>query len=542
MTAITSPSRKGAPAIGADDIRLGIRFVRRLPQFLRMPLTGDQARATIQRRLADRAKDFLSLAREFVYPNQQSPYRKLLDCAGCEYGDLVHLVQSEGLEESLQALFRQGVFLSVDEFKGHRPIVRGSVTIEVDQDQLRNPRSEFHFPARTGGSSGTARPIFMDLSYIRDRAADTLMTVEARGGRGWVHAIWGVPGGSAMIRILESAAMGIPMQRWFSQVDAGAPGLHPRYLWSARAMRVGGMIAGVRLPLPEHTPPGNPEVILRWIRDTLAEGRTPHLHTFSSAAVRLCQFADESGIDLHGVHFQTASELLTNARRKVIESSGATAYPAYASMETGPIGCGCLQREQADDLHVITDLHAVIQPGGDGDCHGLPAEALLVTSLRPTATMILLNVSMGDHARMVRRACGCILQDLGWGTHIHTVRSFEKLTAGGMTFLDFDVVRVLEELLPGRFGGTAGDYQLVEEETEKGQPRLLLLVDPRLGQVDTAGIAHEFLRAVRTGSPAQEVMGRLWQEADLLRVVRSAPVATAAGKVLPIRRELGSHL
>jgi hypothetical protein len=151
---MTSSSHKGAPAIGADDIRLGIRFVRRLPQFLRKPLTADQARATIQRRLADRAMDFLSMAREFVYPNQQSPYRKLLECAGCEYGDLVHLVQSEGLEASLRALFRQGVFVSVDEFKGHRPIIRGRVTIEVDQNQLRNPRSEFHFPARTGGAAG----------------------------------------------------------------------------------------------------------------------------------------------------------------------------------------------------------------------------------------------------------------------------------------------------------------------------------------------------------------------------------------------------
>ena len=37
-----------------------------------------------------------------------------------------------------------------------------------------------------------------------------------------------------------------------------------------------------------------------------------------------------------------------------------------------------------------------------------------------------------------------------------------------MTMLDADAARVLEETLPGRFGGGAGDYQLVEDETPLG--------------------------------------------------------------------------
>lgn len=53
---------------------------------------------------------------------------------------------------------------------------------------------------------------------------------------------------------------------------------------------------------------------------------------------------------------------------------------------------------------------------------------------------------------------------LGWTLHLHGIRSVEKLTAAGMTFLDSDVIRVLEEVLPGRFGGGPTHYQLVEEE------------------------------------------------------------------------------
>jgi hypothetical protein len=76
--------------------------------------------------------------------------------------------------------------------------------------------------------------------------------------------------------------------------------------------------------------------------------------------------------------------------------------------------------------------------------------------------MVLLNLSLGDHARLERRACGCPLERLGWDTHLETIRSFEKLTAAGMNFLDVDVIRVLEEILPARFGGGPTDYQLQE--------------------------------------------------------------------------------
>jgi hypothetical protein len=46
-----------------------------------------------------------------------------------------------------------------------------------------------------------------------------------------------------------------------------------------------------------------------------------------------------------------------------------------------------------------------------------------------------------------------------------------------MTFLDTDVIRVLEEILPARFGGGPADYQLVEDERADGQPCLRLVGD-----------------------------------------------------------------
>jgi hypothetical protein len=122
-------------------------------------------------------------------------------------------------------------------------------------------------------------------------------------------------------------------------------------------------------------------------------------------------------------------------------------------MECGRIGEGCLAPEWSDDIHLYHDLHGLIQPGLEGEKTGLPPLALVISSLAPTAPLILLNVSMGDQATVVQRPCGCSLESLGWTTHLHTIRSFEKLTAGGMTFFDTDLVLVIEGALPKQFGG-----------------------------------------------------------------------------------------
>jgi hypothetical protein len=101
-----------------------------------------------------------------------------------------------------------------------------------------------------------------------------------------------------------------------------------------------------------------------------------------------------------------------------------------------------------------------------------------------------------------------------------------------MTFLDTDIIRVLEEVLPARFGGSVMDYQLAEDEGREGQPRLRLLVHPRVGAVDPEAVAVAFLTAVSNGQAAERLMGTLWQDARVLRVERRPPIETGGGKIL----------
>jgi phenylacetate-coenzyme A ligase PaaK-like adenylate-forming protein len=158
--------------------------------------------------------------------------------------------------------------------------------------------------------------------------------------------------------------------------------------------------------------------------------------------------------------------------------------------------------------------------------------ALLISSLRDTTSLIFINVSMGDSAVISQRSCGCTVEQIGWTTHLHTIRSFEKLTAAGVTFLDVDVARVLDEVLPARFGGGPGDYQLVEREGRDGQPALQLMVHPRVGSFDERGVADEFLRAMGQGSGGERLAAELWRETGILSVRSEPPLRTSGGKVL----------
>jgi len=515
-----------------SDAVSGARVLWQLPGYLRRGLDPDEARAILARRLERRGEDFLALVARAVYARPSSPYRTLLRLAGCEQGDLERLVRQDGVEEALRRLLRHGVYLTVEEFKGRRPVVRGGVTLDVHPGSFRNPCAAGHAPLRTGGSRGSGTPVPLDLEFVHDRAVDASVVFEACGGLRWRRAVWGVPGGSATIHALEFAILDGGLARWFSTVSEDAPGLHPRYRWSARALRWGSKLAGRPVPMPQHVPFDDPLPVARWMASVLRVGAVPHLHTFASAAAQLCQAALETGLNLAGARFTMGSEPITAARLAVVHRAGADALPYYASIDCGPIGYGCRAPSAPDDLHLLHDFQAVIQPGDDGPGIGLPGDALLISTLRAAAPFLLFNVSLGDRAVIDRRSCGCPLERVAWGTHIREVRSFEKLTAGGMTFLDLDLVRILEEALPGRFGGGPTDYQLVEEESENGRPGLRLLVHPRVGPLDPQAVIDAFLEGIGRGSGANRVMALAWRDAHFVRVERRPPIRTAVGKIL----------
>lgn len=516
--------------ITLNDIRVGSSFFWNLPFFLRNRIELEEARAAIRQRLENRGRDFLSMLKGAAYENQQSPYKRLLDLAGCEYGDLKNLVLKDGIEEALSILLHRGVYLTLDEFKGRQPVVRGNTTFTVEPSQLCSPHAARHFVARSGGSRGTNTPLAMDLACVRDHGMNLKLSLNARDASNWLHAHWGVPGGAAMRVLIRFRKVGAFPVRWFSQLSPKVFGVHSRYVWGARLMRWASLLAGVPLPSPEYVPLDNAVAIVLWMKEALNEGRTPHLDTYPSAAVRLCLLAVSAGIDLSGVKLSVSGEPLTAARMAAIRRAGADVVSYYSHMEAGGrIGEGCSFRAEPDDVHLFHDLYALVQPKDESRRNHA---TLFLSSLRPTSPFLLLNVSLGDRGILTERQCGCPLEAAGWKSHLHTIRSDQKITAGGITFLDTDFISLLEEVLPSCFGGAATHYQLVEDEDSEGRSTLRLLIHPTIGPLNLDDVTERFLDEVGKIHGSSRIIELLWRQTKMLRVERKPPLATSSGKIL----------
>jgi len=517
---------------GWRDLVVGARFLRDLPGHLRRPpLTVGEARAEVSRRLARRSDDLLRLVAAEVAARPRGLSASLLAHAGCEAGDLERSVRADGVEGALAGLLRSGVYLTGDEFKGRVAVRRGSATFEGGPDAIRNPRARFHVALRSSGSRGAGTPVLLDLAFVCDQAATTLAAYSAWGVDRASLATWEVPGGGALFRLLEFARMAQRPERWFSHLSLAEPSLHPRYRRSARALVWGSWLSGVALPAPVHAPYDDPAPIVDWFAETIRRGGTPLLFGFPSSAVRIAETALARSIDLAGGWVVVSGEPSTATRLATIRSAGLAPIVRYGSIETGALGYLCRRATRPDELHRLDDLHGFVHVETDS-VEGLPRGAILVTSLRPSAPFLFLNTSMGDRAERASGACGCALEQLGWRERIHTVRSFEKLTGAGMTFRDADLIELLERELPQRFGGGPSDWQLVEDESPSGAPRIRLLVDSGAGEFDADEARAAFLAGLAAASPAAQTMSLVWRDAGLPEIERRPPLRARTGKVL----------
>ena len=136
----------------------------------------------------------------------------------------------------------------------------------------------------------------------------------------------------------------------------------------------------------------------------------------------------------------------------------------------------------------------------------------------PYSSSTCLSVT-GRRSRVSR--CGC--PGYGLTRHLRDVRSFEKLTSAGMTFLDVDVIRILDETLPARFGGCPANTSSSRRSGRDGRPRVRLLVHPGVGPVNPAIVREAFLVALGSASKANRSMAGTWREAGLVEVERRPP-------------------
>ena len=505
------------------------RFALGLRRFCQEPLTVEAAREAVLHRMATRDQALLALLARAVYTNPRSPYRALMRAAGCAMGDVQNLVAREGVEGALQQLRRAGVYVRFEEFKGLEPAVRGGQAFQFRPSDFDNPVVRASIPSASGGTRGRPTRIHIDLDEIGTIAANWTLWFEAHGWdrRPIVFATPEYPG--IVSRQLLCAKRGTPYTRWFVTGRGGSPayrGVSGAVHWLAG--RATGVSRPQRVPLAEAGRIG--EELARMTE----KGPPPCVVSSPSTATRVCLAMHERGLRLPGVAFLLGGEPFTEARKQAIESVGAVGVPNFGTSEAGAVGAQCPHPTVVDDVHLYLDgVAAVADPRPLAD--GRTVDALLFTSLRSTARKVLLNTDIGDYGRLESRRCDCSFDALGYHTRLSRIRSLQKLTGEGMTILGSDLYPVLEVVLPRRFGGAIGDYQLVERHDEHGLPRYQLLVSPRVGEVDERALIRLLLDELRTIRPPYRFMLDQWSQTDALEVRREPPIVSDRGKVPPFR-------
>ncbi|GAB4240802.1 MAG: hypothetical protein Kow00109_15990 [Acidobacteriota bacterium] len=517
-----------------DQLRLMVDFTLGLRRFLGSRLERPACRELVLKRKADRCRNFLTLLRRAVFANPRSPYRRLLDSAGVTFQDVEAQVVSRGLEAALDELLRNGIFLTIDEFKGRVPVRRGSLEFGIRPGELDNPMSAGHFESRTGGSRGRRTRLVIDLELLTHEAAELAIFLDEFQLWGVPAAMWREPppGIVGVKNWLRYAKLGERFERWFALRRESWMPKDLRFMAFATYSGILGRLLGNPLPSREYLGFEEASRVAAWLAGKKAKGEPALLDTNPSTGIRVCLAARDAGWDIAGSFFRFSAEPYTPAKAQIVEAAGCRAASFYSASEIGFIGMPCGCPRDPDEVHLMTDKVAVIRREKTVGPGVKRVDSLLFTSLLACCPKVLLNVELGDYATGGERRCGCYLEELGFDTHLHEIRSFEKLTSHGANFLGADVLRLVEHVLPARFGGSPLDYQFVEQE-RGGVSEVKILVDPRLGDIDESRLLETVFEGL-AGVHAGETMTRSWRQGGTLRVERRTPIATRAMKLLPL--------
>lgn len=507
-------------------------FAGDLWRYLGREFSPEECRALLVAQLRDRERTFLELLERAVYARPSSPYRALLVHVGAEHGDVAALVRDLGIEDALGRLHERGVYLTLEEFTGHRTIVRpGGLELPTHHEDFDNPVLRRGYSGTSGGSRRTPRRTMVDFGHLVHQTAYQRLYLEAFELEGRPAVLWrpAPPAKSGFNNALRTLRIGSSVE-WFAQNRLGFRDVLPQDWIALRTALVATRLRGPAMPKPRHVPLDRAEVVARRLAELVAAGTPAILQAPGGSGVRVALAAAAEGLDLSGTVFRLGGEPLTRAKLDAIERVGAVGHCNYSMSELGRVALACASRDRLaiDDVHVLTGKVAMfLRPTADGI---VDVPALVITSLDPTTPKLMLNVESGDTGVLVERDCGCAVGAAGYRLHLHTIRSYDKLTSEGTNFFGGALMQLVEDVFPARFGGGPTDYQFVEDEHE-GLPRVRLFVSPRVGAVDEHELVEQALGGLGQGPGYRRMMAGIWRDGVTLSVERSEPFHTSAAKI-----------
>ena len=376
-----------------DEVRMFLRYAGGLREYLRFPLSLEESYRVVEEQYRRREQSFLLLLERSIFQNPRSPYLALLRRAGITRPDVAKLVQAVGLESTLERLYDAGVYVALDEFQGRKPIVRSGLELSVRPKDFDNPCLRKHFEGSTGGSRGVPRRLVIDLDLLAYDAACQYLFLEGFGLTNRLMALWRPlpPYVSGIKKPLLQAKIRKPMLRWFTQDRLEYSPRMLKYAAFTWYTILAGRLSGVSMPALEYVPLARANRVAHWLAMQREAGRPACLDTLVGCAVRVCQTAKESGLNIAGSFFRLGSEPYTPAKARVLQESGVHAACFYAMAETGPVGVPCAEPEAVDDVHLLGGKMALIQRNKLIRSGPAVVNAFHFTTLLPSTPKVMLS-------------------------------------------------------------------------------------------------------------------------------------------------------
>ena len=251
-----------------NGLKMFARYAWGLKSFFGHTLSPEQCHIMLTRQLESRDESFLRILNRGVYANPKSPYRKILIHEGIEFTDVLGLVRQHGVEGALTKLYEAGVFVTIDEFKGRRPIERpGGLHFEVQPHDFDNPFLARQYEARSSGSRGAGTRVIIDLDLLAHEAAYfhyflTSFDLCSRPIATWRDL---PPVTAGMKLVLRYAKLGKTLDRWFAHGKFSLSSMSPKFFLFTIYTIYMSRVFGKPIPKPEYVRLGEAARVASWL-------------------------------------------------------------------------------------------------------------------------------------------------------------------------------------------------------------------------------------------------------------------------------------
>lgn len=504
-----------------------------IKKFLNETISLAECQQLIKRGIENREDNFLFCIRNLIYNQKRNPYLELLRLSRISYEDVKKMVAQEGIEDTLQLLKEEGIYITFEEFKGKKEVRRKGGVFKFQQKDFSNPSQKSLGEVYSGASRGSGTQISWGLGYLMQKTIHEAIMLNIHGCFNTPIALWypTFPAQTALYPI-RLKKLGILPDIWFSQVEKNVPlSLSEKTIFLLVSL-FRNSFSFREIPF-QYVSLKDAYIIAEWTAQKIKEFSTCSIHTYVSAALRVCLAAKERGLDIRNTKFIVAGEPLTKIKRREIEELGCEVISTYYFTEAGFIGCSCNNpNHKEDEIHVFRDSFAIIHRPRLIENSEQKVNAFLFTSLYPECPIVMLNMENGDYGNIEEKGCGCQLDRYGFFDHIYNIRSYEKITAEGTTYYISDIIKIIEEVFPSEFGGSSIDYQSVEETDSHGLVSLAIYVNPQIKLLNEEKL-KQILFTKLSNNIDRDTRMKMWIQVDTLKIRRELPLVTPRGKTPP---------